>query len=180
MKRTCNDIWERIVELAEGQPQPEASAHLTTCTECRAKFGELGTMLQGMAVPHFKAPESLLQEAKSLMPVAARRMGLIRTSLQLSGARSENQDFQAVYGADDLELRVMYSKVERGWDVIGQIPNPLWSVARGNKEIPVDSEGRFHFLTKTLDDSSFSLDGGQLRLEVPSATEAIREPGNDS
>ena len=168
------------MELAEGKTQPEASAHLTTCPDCQAKFEELGRMLKGTAVPYFKAPASLLEAAKALMPVIQKRMSLIRTSLQLSGARSENQDFQAVYGVDELEVRVMYSKVERGWDVIGQIPKAQWVVERGTKEIPVDTEGRFHFLTKTLDDSNFSLEGDQLRLEVPSATEAIRESGNDS
>jgi hypothetical protein len=173
MNRICKEQWEAIVDLAEGQLRPDASAHLAGCADCRESHAQLVQMMASLAVPQFTAPESLKSMAKALMSPKPARMGLLRTSLQLSGARSGAEDFQAVFELNGTEIRVMYAKEDRGWDVMGQVPAPDWIVVRGEANLEVDREGRFHFLTKTLDDSGFRVAGPQILLEVPSAADAI-------
>ena len=180
MKRECQDIWESVVALAEGQANDRATAHLEGCEDCRRRFEQLQSMFAGLGLASFEVPPTLVQAAKSLMFGQAKRLGLIRTSFQLSAARAPSQDFQAVYGGEGIEVRVMYSKVDQGWEVMGRTPAGEWRVEAEGSPVDSDEHGRFHFVVGSLDKSAFSLIGEHEACEIPSANEAIDGLRNDS
>jgi hypothetical protein len=180
MKRACRDQWEAIVELAEGRVETNsASSHLSTCAECQGRFAELTRMFSVMAIPRFSAPTELQLAAKSLMPKRPQaepiRMRLIHSSWGLSGARSSGQDFQAIYGHESAEVRMMYTLTEDGWEVTGRLPDPQWQAFRDETTLPTDDDGRFFFLIKSLADSGITLVGPTERLTVPAGSLALDE-----
>lgn len=180
MKRECQDIWESVVALAEGHANDGATAHLKGCGDCRRRFEQLQAMLAGIGLKSFEVPATLVEAAKSLIADKAKRLGLIRTSFQLSAARAPSQDFQAVYGGEGIEVRVMYSKVDQGWEVMGRTPAGQWLVETVDSPVDSDEHGRFHFVVGSLDDSAFSLIGEHGTCEIPSANEAIDGLRNDA
>lgn len=180
MNLECRENWEGVVSLAEGQANDRASAHLEECESCRLRFHQLRSMMSGMETPEFEVPSSLVQAAKDLFVGKRRKLGLIRTSLQLSSARAPKQDLQAVFGGEGIEIRVMYSKVEQGWEILGQAPSDHWRVEWEGGTVESDERGRFHFRVETLESSEFSLVGEMEAYEVPSASEAISGLGNDT
>jgi hypothetical protein len=180
MKCSYQDKWEIFVGLAEGISNDDANMHLASCPECNKKFKQLTKMMQAMSFEHFTVPQADIDRAKALMPETVRRFSLLRTSLNLSGARSANQDFQAVYGAEGIELRVMYLKTEAGWDVVSQVPEMDWNVLHHDNELTTDPEGRFQFETATLEDSQFRLKGSEVTFEIPSIGASIDGPNLDS
>ena len=180
MKRECQDVWESVVALAEGQANDRATTHLKGCEDCRLRFEQLQSMFAGMRLASFEVPPTLVQSAKSLIAGQTTRLRLVRTSFQLSAARAPSQDFQAVYGGQGIEVRVMYSKVDQGWEVMGRMPAGEWRVETESSPVDSDEHGRFHFLVGSLDKSAFSLIGENEVCEIPNANEAIDGPRNDS
>ena len=173
MKRICQDLWEDIVAHVEGQANEAVANHLVQCEDCRKRADQLLQMFQAMELKQFSPFDSVIERAINLMPATVRRLSLLRTSLQFASARLANQDFQAVYGGEDLEIRVMYSKVENGWEVISRLPDSSWHVTRHLHGIQADPEGRFQFHAITLDDSQFILRTSDATIEIPSVGESI-------
>ena len=180
MKRECEDIRDELVLLAEGQENPRVGAHLETCEDCRCRLEQLRYMLSALKVQSFEAPPDLVLEAKSLIPNRSFRLSLIRTSLQTATARAPSQDFQAVYGGEGLEVRVMYSKVDAGWEVMGKAPSGDWQAENEASLIEVDQQGRFHFVIGSLDQTAFTIRGDGRVCDIPSVSEAIDGLRSDS
>lgn len=173
MKCNSHDRWVTIVELSEGKPNTEAEKHIESCPECHVKFEQLKKMIRSMSLEHFVAPVQDVEWARNLMPEKVLQLTLLRTSIQLSGARSVNQDFQAVYGQEEFELRVMYSKVDSGWSIVSRLPEPNWNVFREGQLLTTDSEGHFQFETESLGNSHFHLRNSDVKFEVPSIGDTI-------
>jgi hypothetical protein len=177
MKRECRRLWEAIVDLAAGQSNIQAREHIDSCPNCRADFERLQAMFQAMQFESPDVPQNLVANAKAIMPAKSIRMSLAKSSLQLTTARSANQDFQAIYAGEGIEVRVMYSKVDRGWEILGRMPDQVWGVEAEEIPIEVDEEGRFHFFADSLEQSRFTLYGSGAKYEIPNASEAISESG---
>lgn len=168
LKKSCRELGEALVEYAEGKAPAEATVrHLDSCPDCQRRVAELRQIFGAMATPRFSAPADLVRTAKALMTPRVASMRLLRTSLQLSGARYSGQDFQAVFGHEESEIRVLYAAVDQGWEVTGRVPGPEWQILRGGKVLPADSEGRFYFAVPSLADSGFSMVSPGIQLEVP-------------
>ena len=169
LKKSCRDLGEALVEIAEGKSPAETTVrHLETCPDCQRRLAELRQMFGAMATPRFSAPANLVRAAKALMTPRVASMRLLRTSLQLSGARYSGQDFQAVFGHDENEIRVLYATVDQGWEVTGRVPGPEWQIRRGGEILPADSDGRFFFTVPSLAESGFSMVSPGIELDVPS------------
>ncbi len=179
MKRDCTPFWQGIVELAEGRDNPGAKAHVESCGECQALLQQVKRMLEAAAIPTLKAPVDLVTAAKAFMP-GPQPLRVLRTSLQLAGARWMNQDFQVVYEAREFELRVSYTKTEGGWEVVGKVPSDEWSVNKKRRSIPIQADGRFFFTVKSLEQSGFVLMTSNEAFTVPSGSEAMDESTRDS
>ncbi len=174
MKRDCLDLWEALVQLAEGKENPEARKHLESCFICHKKFQQVQRLVSGMLVEHHEPPQQLSDWAKGLMPQkSVVRMGLLRTTLSLSGARSIAADFQSIYVDQDLEIRVMYSKVAEGWEVVSKLPFSEWLPSHESAPVETNESGRFRFVVPSLDETEFQLDHAGRRLVVPSGSEAV-------
>ena len=180
MNRHCSQYCNRLVDLLEGRPDAEATQHLEGCEFCRKRYQQLSKIMQGMAVEVVPAPSSLVLNAQEIVSSGFSRMTFIRSSLQQAFARTTTEDFQAVFGSSDLELRVMYTKLDLGWEVVCRTPDPHWTVQHKGKALRVDDEGGVHFVSVTLEDTGFKLQRFDLKLEVPSGLEAINESRLDS
>ena len=185
MKRACREQWEGLVDLAEGRVQKNAASdHLHTCTDCQARFAELSRMFTAISVPRFTAPQELKLLAKGLMPKRPApepiRMRLIRSSLGLSGARAAGKDFQAIFGHESAEVRMMYTLAEDGWEVTGRLPAAEWQAFRDGSSLSTDSEGRFYFVIKNLADSAITLVSPTDRLLVPAGSLVLGEEPDGS
>ena len=180
MSKTCKTMWAGLVDLAEGKDSPDAAVHVDSCDLCRTTLQGLRRTLSSLAVPQFEAPLELINRAKAIMSPSPSRMRLLRTSLSTAGARAVTEEFQAIYGFDELELRVMYAKVDTGWNVIGRLPSVDWTAAANGEALSIEDDGHFSFTVKSLEDSSFEIAKHMMRLEVPSASEATRGHQLDS
>jgi len=185
MKRACREQWEAIVDLADGRVESNsASDHLVTCADCQARLAELSRMFSAMSVRQYSAPPELKRLAKGLMPkrlpTEPIRMRLIRSSLGLSGARTAGRDFQAIFGHESAEVRVMYTLAEDGWEVTGRLPDPKWQAFRDGSILTTDSEGRFYFMIKSLADSAITVVSPTERLLVPAGSLVVGEEPDGS
>lgn len=175
MKQICEGVWLELVELAEGKPNAAAVDHVGSCAGCQRKLTELQRVFAVAEQKHYAAPADVVNRAKSIFVPQVRRFGLLSSSLQLIGARGAAEDFQAVYGLDSHEIRVMYSKVDAGWEVISRVPENTWKVSNGPNDVRREDDGHFFFLVRNLEESGFRISVDSLTLEVPNALEAIRE-----
>ncbi len=175
MNRDKLELWESLVDLADGASRPQVDLLISQDSTLRKQFLDLKRMLDGLKLTQYSAPGELKKLAKSLMAFQVLPMRCIKSTLQLMGARSATQDFQVVYGNDLLELRVMYTKVDNGWEVMSKIPESSWSVSRDQKELSLDSNQRFQFISNSLENTCFSLQNLGLKLEIPNVSELIDE-----
>jgi len=171
LKKSCREHAEALVEYAEGKLPAEATAlHLNSCSDCQDRLAELRQIFAVMSTPRFSAPAAMVRAAKAIMTPRVASMRLLRTSLQLSGARYTGQDFQAIFGHDESEIRVMYSPIDQGWEVTGRLPGSEWQVRRASEMLSTDSDGRFFFTTHSLAESGFTAISGGIQLEVPAGS----------
>jgi hypothetical protein len=173
--KQCDRFWNGIVEIASGQENPAAQAHLDACEACGARFIELRRVLSALAVQVYNAPADQIAMAASLMPAPIRRRflaHLLGNSLATAGARAaEAEAFQLVYAHDDVQARLMYTRIPEGWEVMGRTPDG-WSPSRRGEAIAQDEEGRFSFRVGDLADSGLILVREDIEIELPSAQEA--------
>lgn len=185
MKRACREQWEAKIDLAEGRAESNtASSHLSTCAECQARLADLKRMFSAMSIPRYQTPAELKLSAKGLMPkrepASPIRMRLLHSSWGLSGARSTGQDFQAIFGHESAEVRMMYTLTDDGWEVTGRLPDAKWQAFREGSSLPTDPEGRFYFLIQNLADSGITLVGPTERLAIPAGSIALEEESDGS
>jgi hypothetical protein len=182
MRDRCADYWEGIVDIAEGRQSEPARLHLQSCGDCSEKLEQLHVMMAAGDLRYFDAPTNLIASVKGLMPQPERRVfSLLRSTTAWTGARTAAHDFQLVAGDGDTQVRLMFSKVDDGWEVMGRIPAGSWSVEADGQTVDLSDEGRFSFLAPGLDATGFTLIGSDTELVVPSAEELLsNEPhGSD-
>lgn len=118
----------------------------------------------------FEAPSHLITAAKSLMPKTVRFVvaRLVASNLGLAGVRaSEAHEVQALFEAEDHQVRVHYRSVSGGWEILGQGPPELESGVHLRKPFAIDGRGRFELRVRRLEDSGFTLQFGGLEMSVP-------------
>ncbi|HLO98117.1 MAG TPA: hypothetical protein VK171_05955 [Fimbriimonas sp.] len=165
-------MWDVLLDMAEGRGTDETSAHVSTCNECQEALSQIQQMLQAAALPHFAVPAGLAESVYGLMPDRVRRLSILQSSLQLSGARAVvTDDFQVVYAVDDLKLRVMYSPVRNGWEVFTVLPDATFTAERDGQVLLVDEDLRLQFIADDLTRAGFTLSQGDAHFEVPSPSE---------
>lgn len=180
MKDRCIDYWVGIVDLAEGREAPAALHHVERCEDCSHKLAELRTLMDVGRARYFDAPAHLIESVKQLMPQPERRfLRLLRTTTAWSGARAVAEDFQIVAGDESDQVRLMYSRGDKGWEVMGKAPSAHWSLEGPPHEVEIDEDGRFSFTAQSLSQTGFSLIGPGRELVVASAEEMLSS-GSDS
>lgn len=177
MNKRCQELWEGVVELAEGRPSPEAAAHVETCASCAAKLETLREAMRLGDLRFFDASPALVEAAKAMMP-APRRLPLLRSTLAWTGARAVAEDFQLLVGEEALPIRLMFSRVSEGWEVMGRLPDATWKVLRAGDSVAVDGEGRFDFRAASLADTDFVVSGPGGDFTVASAEELLARGSN--
>jgi hypothetical protein len=90
------------------------------------------------------------------------------------------EDFQIVVGGEAMQLRLMYSHLGDGWEVLGRVPSGEWTVAAPESQVHMDAGGRFVLRAPDLGKTGFSLIGPERELVVPSAEEMLSSGSNDS
>lgn len=181
MKDRCANHWEGIVNLAEGRESETARLHVQNCRECAAKLEQLRAMMSAAEVRYFNAPASAIASVKGLMQPAERRVfGLLRSTTAWSGARTAAQDFQIVAGEGGTQVRLMFSKVDEGWEVMGRTPAGEWNVEANGDILETSDDGRFSFIAPRLDSTGILMTGRETELVVPSAEELLSSESNGS
>lgn len=174
MKDRCNDFWEGIVDLAEGREAPAALTHLQQCQDCSRKFAQLQSLMEVGKGRFFDAPSDLIESVKGLMPRPERRLlRLLHTTTAWTGARAAAEDFQIIAGDGEDQVRLMYSRTPKGWEVMGRAPSAEWAVVGLASQPEMASDGRFSFKVADLSKTGFFLIGPNAEWVVPSAEEML-------
>lgn len=155
MNFPCPRFAERLISLAEGASDPAVEAHMATCPGCSEAFQQFRSIVQVAQRQAFAVPVSVVEAAKSIAPATRRTvMARLIRSNAVAGARAIPADLHVALDADGHPMRVMYTRRETGWDVMGTLPGPDWCAEREHK--PIDcNEDRFTFLASRLEATGF-------------------------
>jgi hypothetical protein len=168
----CRIYRERLADAAEGRGDAEVILHIEGCAKCSELVRRYRQIFEAARHPWESAPAEQIAMAKSLIPsqrrlVIARRLG----TSQLAGARGERDEFQILVGTESLSLRLMASREDGGWHLMGRFPQGEYSPGDWTIESVhrnwTEEEG-FHIVVPSLTDCEFSLVGPDLTLQVPS------------
>ena len=173
----CDGYLESIAAMAAGETEVAGGEHILACADCSAKLAQMRKVVERARMQEFVPPADVLNRAKGLMAGAPKRSILARlvgNSLAMAGARSTTvESFQLAFEAEDVQARLMFTKVASGWDVIGQIsPVPAALEAAGNR-LSVDESGRFQFSAKSLDATQMRALYDDREIAIPSAQEIL-------
>jgi hypothetical protein len=174
MNRACRAIWESLIELAEGKSSPVAEAHVAHCANCSESLAELRQLFSAGRTEWHAAPMEVVDRAYSIMPQRERRRAVfVSQSFGTAFARSGEGDFQMTFSVDGSPMRLLVSREQTGWSLVGQVPTDGWSVGPGHSDVRQDMEGRFRIHVRRLEDSAFVLRGPFHDVEIPAITEFL-------
>lgn len=163
----CRRLRGRLPDVALGARDPEVEQHLEACRDCRQLADQFVRMHVAGSLPRFEPPGDAVQRAKTLFQPVRRSASLVRSSLAGAGARRAGLDaFQCLFEAEDVRVRVGYSRQGAVWVVQGEVPAQFSHVRHGRRKIAVEA-GKFRFEAKSLDRSGFTLVGAREEVEVP-------------
>lgn len=170
----CPRFAERLVSLAEGAADPALEAHAATCTGCSGAlehYREIFAVAQRQA---YAVPVSVVEAAKAIMPTTRRVVlaRLIRSSM-LAGARAVPADLHVALDADGSPMRVMYTRRESGYDVLGTLPGPDWHAERDQGSVIASGPSRFAFLAARLEATGFRVMNRTTTVIVPPIEEFV-------
>ncbi|HWP30129.1 MAG TPA: hypothetical protein VNK96_00145 [Fimbriimonadales bacterium] len=168
-KTGCSRFSEELVGIAIGEEHPEALEHLKKCPNCSEKLEQFKRIVGTAKISRFDAPEDVIEKAKDIFQQrTAQRAQLVSSTLAMEGIRAAHQgSFQNIYSWDDHRMRVMYVKTEKGWEVISSLPSKEWQVKVRGKRIEPDEALRISFLAKELKQTTFTLEGPGITVEIP-------------
>ncbi|MEO7454194.1 MAG: hypothetical protein ABIV13_05460 [Fimbriimonadales bacterium] len=172
----CSEFIEGISELAFGKNAPGASSHVAVCTDCAALLLDLKRMAAGFALGNTDAPAIAVKRAASIpLPNKIPRLGLVRRSLAAAGARrSAAETFQCVFEGGGLQVRTMYTKSGKKWEVMATVAPPVDAIEVGGKLVkPVD--GKFEFEAKSLDATDFRITVAGKPVAVPPGSDKLSD-----
>lgn len=158
------------MDAAEGRSSPELAVHLESCTSCAELVRRYREIVVAAQIAWTSAPAELIQRAKNLMPETRRVWIAQRLGASLAaGARGPADEFQVLVGTDELSIRLMATRIEKGWQLMGRLPEGEWEVD-ASFPIQVDAKG-FRFVVPSLEQSAFNLIGKDAVLQVPALSE---------
>ncbi len=174
MNSPCPRYIERLVALAEGHSDSAAEAHVAACEGCSEALIQYRSILTAARRESFTVPTAVLAATKAIMPsvkrtVLARLVG----SSALAGARALPGDLQVALEADGHPVRVMYTRREAGWEVLGTLPGPDWRAEREKGAVHMNQDGRFSFSATKVEATGFRLAHEDLAVEVPPLEELL-------
>ena len=174
MNFPCPRFAERLVSLAEGIADPAVEAHVVVCVGCAEALTHYRTILTVAQRQAVTVPISVVEAAKAIMP-SQRRVVLARLvrSSMVAGARAVPADLHVSLDADGTPMRVMYTRRESGWDVLGTLPGPDWHAERDLGGIDRASEGRFAFLAARLEATGFRVANREVSVVIPPIEELL-------
>lgn len=166
MKSNCRDYRDRLGDAAEGRADATLNAHLAECTMCTARVERMRAMIEASRFRLESAPSALIDSVKGLMTPKAHRVWatLVSTS-RLAGARAEGDDFQAVYAHEGVTLRILATRTDDGWELMGRLPGDAWTV-HANGEVEQE-EGGFRVRTDNLETLELRVSHGESEIEIP-------------
>lgn len=173
MKQSCNLQFQRIVDLAEGQPDAEAQTHVSSCTACARELSWLQKFISSSSTEMWSAPSTLVELAGGLMaPTRRQRAKLVGGLIPRLAVRGKSEEIQVRFQAGSLSVRVLMIPESSGWRVIGRAEPERAQIVRALEILPTDEEGRFEFFANDLSETSLSivLDGEW--TDIPSAEQA--------
>lgn len=171
MDQTCRRLKQRILAIAEGQKDVEATAHVSGCDGCQALLLQYQRLLQGLRHPVADPPSDVLMAAIRVSTgYAPNEVTLIGSSLLTQGIRSAGveEGFQLIYKTPFGNVRAQYMKEGKVWLVTCQLPDAQCFVARAGKRVPVSTDGFAEFAARTLKESSFIIGKGKVKITIPS------------
>jgi hypothetical protein len=174
MKSPCSRYIERLVSLAEGHPDPAAEVHVAACEACADALAQYQGILVSARREAFPVPAAVLAAAKAIMPSSRRTVlaRLVRSSA-LAGARALPGDLQVALEADGRPVRVMYTRRDAGWEVLGTLPGPDWRAEREAGAVHMGQDGRFSFSAPRVEATGFRLASEELAVEIPPLEELL-------
>ena len=163
----CSQFTDRIIELAFGKADPEASEHAADCPKCAELQGQMSSMAAAFAAGSYNAPAEVTQLAKEIvLQPRGLELRLLRTSLTATGARRGRvESFQCVFEGDGFLVRTMYSRGAGKWQVMITVDPPVVAIqVRGKRVKLVD--GKFEFEATRLDGTGFDIivDGNSISV----------------
>jgi hypothetical protein len=176
MKDSCRNYRDHLVDAAEGRVSPEVAQHLEACASCAELVRRYREIVAATRIAWTPASRELVELVKGLMPEtrkvwSARRLG----SSLMAGARGPGDEFQMLVGTDELSVRVLASRTDAGWQLMGRFPEGEWNVV-ASVPVTVDANG-FRFVVSNLEESAFSLVGHDTVLEVPALSRFLSDDG---
>jgi hypothetical protein len=174
MNSPCPRLLERLIAHAEGSLDPIVELHVASCRECAEALKQFQQVFRTSSRYRFTPPVEVVERAKAIFPAARRTVvaRVLRTSA-LSSARAVPTDLQVSLDADGFPMRVMYSRREAGWDVLGSLPGPDWNAEREHGSVERTSESRFSFLAAHLDSTGFRVGNRDVSVIVPPLEELL-------
>jgi hypothetical protein len=177
MKRACKQIWEGLVDLAEGRESPEAKAHLATCSDCTLELDRLQRLVGAARHPTYQAPTDVKEMAARIMPRRQRRTAVLaHRTLAATAARSGGADAQMTFEVDGHSIRVMVTEEPSGWLVLGQGPSGDWQISSTGADAQRDEGGRFEIERADLNEPIL-LRGPEYDIEIPPLAELLNDRG---
>lgn len=168
----CSEFIEGISELAFGKNDQGASSHVAVCADCAAMLRDLKRMAASFALGNTDAPADAVKRAAGIpLPNQMPRLGLVRTSLAAAGARrSTAETFQCVFEGEGLQVRTMYTKAGKKWQVMATVAPPVDTLKVDGKLVK-SVDGKFEFEAKSLEATGFVVIVAGKPLAIP--------PGSD-
>lgn len=165
---------ERLVAMAETGLDADLARHVESCSTCAALLARYQRMHKAAKQEWVSAPSSLIGAAKAMLPSTRRAFiaGRLGTSL-LAGARGVPEEFQLVAGTEELPVRLLASREDNGWHVMGRFPAGNWAIESSHPAWI--EEGGFRLLVPSLRESEFTLVGADETLEFPSIETLLEE-----
>ena len=92
--RECDQIRERLIGVAEGQPDQGVQAHVEGCAACQRLLRDMTAILSELSQPYEEPSQAALERAFSIVSRSAQTTTLVSSTFQLAGVRGEVSRFQ--------------------------------------------------------------------------------------
>ncbi|MCB0825009.1 MAG: hypothetical protein KDC26_02365 [Armatimonadetes bacterium] len=168
-----NDRLTLLVDIAMGDQPLSAAGELTDRESSRLEQLKMTVAELRAVMP--QVPEATMRKAMAIMP-ERKPMRLLDFSMMLKpmhAARSGGNQHQFAFQDGEVSLRIMYSAIPDGWEVLGKVNQSGALSVLGNETVECDPSGTFRFEVSTLDHSRIQIIGLEETLVVPNAQEIL-------
>ena len=171
--RECDQIRERLIGVAEGQPDQGVQAHVEGCAACQRLLRDMTAILSELSQPYEEPSQAALERAFSIVSRSAQTTTLGSSTFQLAGVRGEAvpSSFQVVHGFPGGQVRVMYQKQGDQWSVMARATQPVTYV-HGDSVLAPDKLGAVSFSVSRLSAAELEILAPAGHFVLPSPVEA--------